>query len=214
MVRCEGCDLCLPRPRSWCCARADASWPRDGSTGRTRRRRCSRASRSSCAVSPSWLTQVDVVELCLPHSDRSEKPKAKGDIIGNTHRGVRGLWLRHGSHEERVCPTEMLARNARFEDIEGGFRKQAGISTDEYVAEAEVRSFDAHQLLVRVKSDPAVVPMFRGNTRDPARGREREEHGSVGRRAHQLDHHAGAAGRAHGLHGTAQSWHASPRTTT
>ncbi|MFT3927616.1 MAG: hypothetical protein QM778_34110 [Myxococcales bacterium] len=113
---------------------------------------------------PSLAGEVDVVELCLPHSYKGERLKAKRDVLGNTHRGVRGVWLRHGTREERTCPTEMIARNARFEDVEGAFRKQAGLSRDEYVAQAEAQSFDAHQLLVRVQKDPAVVPMFRGNT--------------------------------------------------
>ncbi len=113
---------------------------------------------------PGLFERVDVVELCLPHSYRREKPRKKGGILEHTHRGVRGLWLRHGSHEERACPTEMIARNARFEDVEERFRKRAGLSKDEYLASVQAESFDAHQLLVRVKKDPAVVPMFRGNT--------------------------------------------------
>lgn len=114
---------------------------------------------------PGLEARVDVVELCLPHSQRKESlPGDKEGVLSNTHRGVRGLHLKHGSHELRACPTEMLARNQRFEDVEANFRKRASLSTEAYVKEAEVQSFDAHQLLVRVKHNPAVVPMFRGNT--------------------------------------------------
>ncbi len=114
---------------------------------------------------PGIESQVDVVELCLPHSPRRERlPGGKEGVLENTHRGVRGLLLTHGSRESRTCPTEMLARNSRFEDVESSFRKDAGLSVETYVAEAQATSFDAHQLLLRIKHKPAVVPMFRGNT--------------------------------------------------
>ncbi len=114
---------------------------------------------------PGLEARVDVVELCLPHSPRKERlPGSKEGVLENTHRGVRGLHLKHGTNEARTCPTEMIARNSRFLDVEESFRKDAGLSKETYVDEAEVWSFDAHQLLVRVKQDPAVLPMFRGNT--------------------------------------------------
>jgi hypothetical protein len=49
---------------------------------------------------------VDVVELCLPYGERSLKPRADREILANTHRGVKGLRLRFGDRETRVCPTQ------------------------------------------------------------------------------------------------------------
>lgn len=106
---------------------------------------------------------VDVVELCLPYGERSLKPRAEREILGNTHRGVKGLRLRFGDREMRVCPTAMIARNARFQDIEADFRKEHMLSPAQYESDVEAWSFEAHQLLVRLGDKPAVIPMFRGN---------------------------------------------------
>jgi hypothetical protein len=112
---------------------------------------------------PDREAKVDAIEVCLMHDERSESPDKKSSI-NNIHRGVRGISMRVGEKEEKVCSTEMISSNRDFANVEKNFRKHQNLSEDDYLAQAKVKSFDTYQFLIELQPRPVIKPMFRGNT--------------------------------------------------
>ena len=112
---------------------------------------------------PDAASSADAIEVCLPHSEEKAQPRSKGGVLGNGERGVKGISLEFGENKQRVCPTEMVAYNRSFDDVEKRFRDKYKISRDEYTQKVKLRTFDAYQFYVRIKPSPALIPMFRGN---------------------------------------------------
>lgn len=107
---------------------------------------------------------ANIVELCLPHSRHSIGLRAKKPPMGEAHRGVRGLTLRHGDDEMTRCPTQMLSDNKNYEQLADDFRVQQKLSEEAAVDELEAEAFDAYQWLITLSDKPALTRMFRGNT--------------------------------------------------
>jgi hypothetical protein len=107
--------------------------------------------------------EADTVELCLPHSRHSIALRAKKPPMGEAHRGVRGLTLRHEDAEQTRCPTQMLSDNKNYDQLLDDFRVKRGLSKEAAVDAIEAEAFDAYQWLVRIDK-PALTKMFRGNT--------------------------------------------------
>ena len=84
--------------------------------------------------------------------------------MGNLHRGVRGLELRWTDRVERVCSTELVAKNRRFSTLEDRFKQRHGLDAGRYLDQVKARRFSAHQLLFSLGERPQVTPMVRGNT--------------------------------------------------
>jgi len=108
--------------------------------------------------------QADTVVICLPYGYEPLRLRRKRQPLSNIYRGARGLELQQGRTTVRHCPTEMLARNVSSERLVDDFRKAQELSEDEFYEQASARSFEAHQLLVKLGDKPVVHRMLRGNT--------------------------------------------------
>jgi hypothetical protein len=112
---------------------------------------------------PEAAASADYIEICLPYSEQKAHRKENGAVLGNVQRGVKGISIEYGEDKQRVCPTEMVSSNRSFQDVERRFRDKHKISKKDYEEKAKIRTFDAYQFLVRIKPNPALISMFRGN---------------------------------------------------
>ncbi|MCW2679139.1 MAG: hypothetical protein JWM62_540 [Frankiales bacterium] len=112
---------------------------------------------------------VDTVELAFSHTYKSvdiRRQQASSALI-KTNVGVLGLELAHGSTTRRFSPTWMLSTNRDFEDVLDVFAAGSRLSLKEVRRDAKARTFEAQQVLVRLKPEPQAVLMERGNTYVP-----------------------------------------------
>lgn len=123
--------------------------------------RAAPAARSALAAAQA--RNVDTVEICLAHSFRSVDPPAMRRELSNVHRGVRGLALRLNSAHRLHSPTEMLARNLRFDRAIERFLEENGAAFGDLGHGVKVEAFEATQFLLLLDRGPRLVRMHRGN---------------------------------------------------
>ncbi len=104
----------------------------------------------------------DRVELSLTHSRRGFGRGDLQSLPGEVHRGVLGLELRWQEHTLRYAPSQMIARNLSFERALQEAAGRARTGPSEFLAQAELRPFDARQVLVDLRAGRA-TELFRGN---------------------------------------------------
>ncbi|MGH7818972.1 MAG: hypothetical protein ACREQ9_04290, partial [Candidatus Binatia bacterium] len=109
---------------------------------------------------------VDVIEIDLSHSyrelHRDDRHGARM-LFANVRRGVNGLELSRGERRSRYAPTWSIATNrdnARWMEL---FRQENRLDERELRSEVRTRMFDAEQLLVFLRPEPAARLLFRGN---------------------------------------------------
>jgi hypothetical protein len=106
--------------------------------------------------------EADTVELCLPHSRSSARLRAGKPVLGDAHRGTRGVELKHGKETRSLCPTQIIADNLSFKTIVEDFGRAQKLSAETVVEEVKAEQYDAYQLLVRLTGQK-LERMVRGN---------------------------------------------------
>lgn len=106
---------------------------------------------------------VDYVELSLAWGFRRVDPARLGDDLSRAHRGVRGLQVTHAKRALRFAPSMMVAENLSFERALSRSAQQLQLSGEALLAEAELATFEALQVIVRPGDDPTASQLFRGS---------------------------------------------------
>lgn len=114
--------------------------------------------------------EVTRLEIDLTHDYRAlDYAKQKAQVLDepqkrvHRHRGVRGLRVRSGERMELWAPTWQVATNEPNSELLAELRGRWGIGEPDLAA-AEITSFEADQVLVRLDRAPVeAVLMFRGN---------------------------------------------------
>ncbi len=118
--------------------------------------------------------EVDAVEVCLPYDFRDVRMRAKRGVQGNVHRGMRGVRFSHGGQRALYCPTDMIARNSDFKQVQHEFARGLRIKVSDLIEQGEAEIFDAHQLLLQLGDKPRVHQLLRGNVLVPESAVNRE----------------------------------------
>ncbi|WP_156528679.1 hypothetical protein [Sinorhizobium glycinis] len=154
----------VPLPRAWVVLRRRGERLAGGwYSGSDARDALIRALVELTAKNPKLESRVDAIEICLPHSQESALVRKGGAVLSNVHRGIKGIVLENGEAKVMVCPTAMVAGNRSFDNVEKRFRDEHHISLSDYSDHTVARTFDAYQFLLRLKPEPVIIPMFRGN---------------------------------------------------
>jgi len=108
---------------------------------------------------------IDSFEINLAHTFRDYSLEVESDrrrIFSNVHRGVRGLEVRLGDKRKIQSPTQSLAQNRKVERQLEIMAKDWRVDKDAMM-KAEIRTFEADQILVSLGEEPSARLMDRGN---------------------------------------------------
>lgn len=106
--------------------------------------------------------EADTIELCLPHSRGRVRLRSDRPPLGDAHRGVRGIELKHGTVSQSLCPTQIIADNVNFKTILKDFGRAQNLSEEAAIDQVQAEEYDAYQWLIRLDTKK-LVPMVRGN---------------------------------------------------
>ncbi|MFV8818648.1 hypothetical protein [Haliea sp. E17] len=107
-------------------------------------------------------TASDSVELSLACCFRDLDPQQLGDDLTPAQRGVRGLEVIYAGRSLRFAPTMMVAENLSFERALSRAARFLQVDGDTLLREAQLRSFEAAQVLVTLQPEPRAQQLFRG----------------------------------------------------
>ncbi|MCF8055549.1 MAG: hypothetical protein K9K37_02800 [Desulfocapsa sp.] len=142
---------------------ADA-WSRSGSTVEALKKATIKAKEQ---LTPKNQDSITSAEICFLHSfqelryaDKRERKK----LLGNIHRGMKGIEISFNDTVEIYPPTNMIATNRSPKRIIELYKKNHSLTEKQLEDEVAFRTFAAYQLLVELGQNPKTIFMERGNT--------------------------------------------------
>jgi len=114
-------------------------------------------------LSPAEVERATALEVCVAHSFRPVPPARFRRELAHTHRGKRGIALRTEDVEVLYGPTEMLARNLRFERAIERFLDEQGLDQGALESEVAVETFEATQYVMRSRPEAHLAQVYRGS---------------------------------------------------
>ena len=109
------------------------------------------------------LESPNTVEIVVAHDFKTVSFSKWKSHFSNLKRGILGIELRHGDNVVRYGPTEMIARNLRFDKLINHFITKHALSEDTLEKEFIIRKFSADQFIIDIGHTPHTTRIFRGN---------------------------------------------------
>ena len=113
----------------------------------------------------AWST-VTVAEVCFLHSFeelRYGDKKERRQLLGNIHRGIRGIEISYNDSVELYSPTHMIATNRSPKRIIELYKREHSLTEEQLEKEVRFRRFQGYQLLAELGQFPRTTFMERGN---------------------------------------------------
>ncbi len=106
----------------------------------------------------------EVVEVCVTRDERRVSLARFNRYFYPRVHGIIGMEIHFGGESLRLAPTDMLARNLRFDRALERFLEDRGLARDDFASEGYFLAFSAEQLLLPHGNYAPPVRLYRGST--------------------------------------------------